>query len=114
MGGAVPERPGRVHAVTSPVDRHFSGVPARHHGLDGKRTTGGDPVENADTARAIFAGQPGPPRELAALNAGAAIYAGGGAGTLVEGVRRAQEAIDEGAAGQALERFVARTRELAP
>ncbi|HJS94776.1 MAG TPA: anthranilate phosphoribosyltransferase, partial [Solirubrobacteraceae bacterium] len=38
---------------------------------------GGDPAQNAQTARAIFAGEPGAPRDLAALNAGAAIYAGG-------------------------------------
>jgi anthranilate phosphoribosyltransferase len=74
---------------------------------------GGDPAQNADTARRIFAGEPGPPRDLAVLNAGAAIYAGGGAQTLGEGVRRAEEAIDDGAAAIALERFVARTRELA-
>jgi anthranilate phosphoribosyltransferase len=74
---------------------------------------GGDPAQNADTARRIFAGEPGPPRDLAVLNAGAAIYAGGGAQTLGEGVRRAEEAIDDGAAAIALERFVVRTRELA-
>jgi anthranilate phosphoribosyltransferase len=75
---------------------------------------GGDPLQNADTTRRIFAGEPGPPRRLAALNAGAAIYAAGVAGTLAEGVRRAEEAIDQGAAAQTLERFVARTQELAP
>jgi anthranilate phosphoribosyltransferase len=75
---------------------------------------GGDPQENADTTRRIFAGEAGPSRRLAALNAGAAIYAAGVAETLAEGVRRAEEAIDQGAAAGALERFVARTRELAP
>ena len=48
------------------------------------------------------------------LNAGAAIYAGGRAGTLEEGVRAAERAVDDGAALAALERFVRRTRELAP
>ncbi len=75
---------------------------------------GGDPAQNAQTARAIFAGEPGAARDLAALNAGAAIYAGGGADTLAAGVRAAERAIDEGAAAAALERFVARTNELAP
>ncbi|HTX32169.1 MAG TPA: anthranilate phosphoribosyltransferase [Solirubrobacteraceae bacterium] len=75
---------------------------------------GGDPAANAETTRRIFAGEDGPPRDLAALNAGAAIYAGGGAGTLADGVRKAEEAIDSGAAAEALERFVVRTRELAP
>jgi anthranilate phosphoribosyltransferase len=77
-----------------------------------ERVPGGDPRQNADTARAIFAGEPGVPRDLAVLNAGAAIYAGGGADSLEQGVRAAERAIDEGAAQAALERFVARTHEL--
>ena len=75
---------------------------------------GGDPAENAETTRRIFAGEPGAARDLAVLNAGAAIYAGGGADTLEDGVRAAEQAIDRGAAAELLERFVARTRELAP
>ena len=75
---------------------------------------GGSPQENADIAHAIFARQKGPPRDLAALNAGAAIYVTGRVDTLADGVRAAEAAIDDGAAAQALERFVARTRELAP
>jgi anthranilate phosphoribosyltransferase len=74
---------------------------------------GGDPQENARITRAIFAGERGAARELALLNAGAAIYAGGGARTLAEGVQSAARAVDSGAAAAALERFVARTRELA-
>jgi anthranilate phosphoribosyltransferase len=72
---------------------------------------GGDPQQNADTARAIFAGEPGVPRALAVLNAGAAIYVGGGAESLEQGVRAAERAIDSGAATATLERFVARTQE---
>jgi anthranilate phosphoribosyltransferase len=75
---------------------------------------GGDPQQNADTARRIFEGQTGAARGLAVLNAGAAIYAGGGADSLDAGVRAAEHAIDSGAAAAALERFVARTLELAP
>lgn len=75
---------------------------------------GGDPTENAATTRRIFAGEPGPPRDLAVLNAGAAIYAGAGAPTLAEGVRAAERAIDSGAAARTLERFVAATQQLAP
>jgi anthranilate phosphoribosyltransferase len=75
---------------------------------------GGDPEANAETARRIFAGEPGAARDLAVLNAGAAIYVGGGAPTLTEGVRSAERAVDAGAAAATLERFVARTRELAP
>jgi len=75
---------------------------------------GGDPGENAAIARRIFTGERGAARDLAVLNAGAAIYAGGGAPSLAEGVRVAERAVDEGAAAAALERFVRRTRELAP
>ncbi|MGI8506137.1 MAG: anthranilate phosphoribosyltransferase [Solirubrobacteraceae bacterium] len=75
---------------------------------------GGDPAQNADTARRILAGERGPARELAVLNGGAAIYAGGGSDSLVEGVRAAERAIESGAAASTLERFVAATHELAP
>jgi anthranilate phosphoribosyltransferase len=75
---------------------------------------GGDPAQNADTARRIFAGEAGAARDLAVLNAGAAIYAGGVAPTLVDGVRGAEQAIESGAAAATLERFVTVTRELAP
>jgi anthranilate phosphoribosyltransferase len=75
---------------------------------------GGDPQQNAETTRRIFAGEPGAARDLAVLNAGAAIYAGGGADSLADGVGAAQAAIDDGRAASALERFVACTKELAP
>jgi anthranilate phosphoribosyltransferase len=75
---------------------------------------GGDPAANARTMRRIFAGEPGAARDLAVLNAGAAIYVGGCAETLADGIRAAEHAIDSGAAEATLERFVARTRELAP
>jgi anthranilate phosphoribosyltransferase len=74
---------------------------------------GGDPQQNAETTRRIFAGGRGAARELAVLNAGAAIYAGGRAESLEEGVRVAERVVDAGAAEAALERFVNRTRELA-
>jgi len=73
---------------------------------------GGDPLENAETARKIFAGEPGAARDLAVLNAGAAIYTGGGADSLQGGVLKAQEAIDSGAAAAKLAEFVELTQEL--
>ncbi len=74
---------------------------------------GGSPQENAETTRRILAGEPGAARDLAVLNAAAAIYAGGGADGVAAGVGAAQRAIDSGAAGAALARYVARTHELA-
>ena len=73
---------------------------------------GGSPEENAAAARAVLAGEAGPRRDLVLLNAGAAIYAGGRAATLAEGVERAAAAIDDGAARKLLERLVATTAEL--
>jgi anthranilate phosphoribosyltransferase len=75
---------------------------------------GGGPEANAATARRIFAGERDGARDLAVLNAGAAIYAAGRAESLEEGVRAAERAIDSGAVASLLDRFVARTRELAP
>jgi anthranilate phosphoribosyltransferase len=75
---------------------------------------GGTPADNAETARRIFAGEPGPRRDLAVLNAGAAIYVAGRADSLEEGVRAAEAAIDDGGAAASLEALVALTQELAP
>jgi anthranilate phosphoribosyltransferase len=75
---------------------------------------GGVPAENAETTRRILAGELGPRRDLAVLNAGAAIYVAGRADTLAEGVRGAEAAVDSGAANAVLERLVALTSELAP
>jgi anthranilate phosphoribosyltransferase len=76
-----------------------------------ERIPGGDPAQNADTTLRIFAGERSPARDLAVLNGGAAIYAGGGAESLAEGVRAAERAIEDGAATAALERFVQATHE---
>jgi len=74
---------------------------------------GGTPEENAAAVRAVLAGETGPRRDLAMLNAGAAIYVGGRAETLAEGVAQAGAAIDSGAAGELLDRLVAATAALA-
>ncbi|MEJ7796390.1 MAG: hypothetical protein WKF50_12625 [Nocardioides sp.] len=46
-------------------------------------------------------------------NAGAAVYVAGRAPSLAEGARRAEEAIDSGAARAAMEGYLERTRALA-
>jgi anthranilate phosphoribosyltransferase len=108
--------PTSVVEVTGPETRRYT-VSPEDLGLERaplEAVSGGTPQANADTARRILAGEGGARRDIAVLNAGAAIYAGGVAETLVDGVRAAEEAIDSGAAAAALDRFVARTRELAP
>jgi anthranilate phosphoribosyltransferase len=73
---------------------------------------GGEPADNAAVVRSVFEGEPGPARDVSALNAGAAIYVAGGAPDIAEGLARATEAIDSGAARDVLARLVARSREL--
>ena len=74
---------------------------------------GGPPAENAQTTRAILGGEPGPRRDLALLNAGAAIYAAGRAPSIADGVVAAAAAVDSGAAARVLEHYVSLSMELA-
>ena len=46
----------------------------------------------------MLQGEPGPARDVVCLNAGAALYAAGAAGSLKEGVHLAQQSIDSGRA----------------
>ncbi len=64
---------------------------------------GGGPVENAAILRSVLAGEQGPPAEITLANAGAAIYVGGKAATLAEGVELARETLASGAALAKLE-----------
>jgi anthranilate phosphoribosyltransferase len=75
---------------------------------------GGTPDVNAATTRRIFAGEPGPERDLALLNAGAAIYVGGRVETLREGVEEAARTVDTGAAAAALDALTSLTATLSP
>jgi anthranilate phosphoribosyltransferase len=80
---------------------------------------GGTPQENAAVTRAILEGEGGGDgaaagTELAVINAGAAIYVAGRAATIADGVRAAREAIADGSAAAALERYVASSQAHAP
>ena len=59
---------------------------------------GGTPEENAAITRAILAGQEqGPKRDIVLLNAGAAIYLGGKAESIADGIDIARSLIESGA-----------------
>jgi anthranilate phosphoribosyltransferase len=62
--------------------------------------------ESADILSRILIGELGPPRDVAALNAAAALVVAGRVPDLREGLLRAEEAIDSGAARQTLETLV--------
>ena len=69
---------------------------------------GGTPQENAATTRGILSGEiQGHKRNTVLLNAGAAIYVGGKADSIEEGVKSAAQLIDSGKALEALDKFVA-------
>ncbi|MGH3414479.1 MAG: anthranilate phosphoribosyltransferase [Marmoricola sp.] len=76
---------------------------------------GDDAAYNAGVVRRLLAGEAGPVRDAVVLNAGAALAVhadekGDVDELLVAGVARAREAIDSGAAGDVLDRWVAATR----
>lgn len=59
---------------------------------------GGEPAENAEIIRALFAGEKGPKRDILLLNSAAALVTAGKAADLKEGLTIAAESIDSGAA----------------
>lgn len=72
---------------------------------------GATPEQNANAVRGILQGELGPKCDLALLNAAAAIYVVGRAETLVEGLEKAREAVQSGAALRLLERYIAFTNQ---
>jgi len=72
--------------------------------------TGGDADLNAAITRAILKGERGPKREIVLVNAAPAFVAAGKARSLKEGIARAAESVDSGAAEEKLVRLVERTR----
>jgi anthranilate phosphoribosyltransferase len=67
---------------------------------------GGDATVNARILREVLLGREGPARDVVLLNAGAAIYLGGKAGDLEEGISLARDSIDSGRAYRTLEGLV--------
>lgn len=74
---------------------------------DASEVAGGDPEENAAILRSVLdESNRGGARAAVLLNAGAAIYVAGAVDSLPEGIRRAGESIDSGAALGKLERLI--------
>jgi len=72
---------------------------------------GGSPAENAAITRSILSGEKGPRRDVVSVNAGAALVAAGVAGDFGEGIRKAQDSIDSGRAGEKLEALIRFSRQ---
>ncbi len=73
-------------------------------------------VENAQESiamlRGVLAGDAGPAHDIVCLNAGAALYAANVASSIEDGLRRAREAINTGAALQKLQQLVGYSQRL--
>ncbi|RVT86132.1 anthranilate phosphoribosyltransferase [Inhella crocodyli] len=68
-----------------------------------------DAAESAAMVRGVLAGDAGTARDIVLLNAGAALYAANVVQGVAEGIERAREVIDNGAARAKLDAFVAAT-----
>ena len=77
-----------------------------HAYADIKAMQGGDPATNAGITQGVLMGGKGPCRDIACLNAAAAIVAGGKAKDIREGWKLANESVDSGRAMKALEALV--------
>jgi anthranilate phosphoribosyltransferase len=75
---------------------------------------GGEPEENAQAVREIFAGADGGRRDAVLLNAAGAIAASGHARDLQEGLGVARDALDSGLAAQRLDDLIAFSRAEVP
>lgn len=67
---------------------------------------GGTPEENAQITLNILRGEKGPKRNAVLMNAGAALYIGGKAESMKDGVGLAAELIDSGKALDTLQKFI--------
>jgi anthranilate phosphoribosyltransferase len=67
---------------------------------------GGYATENAEILRNVLKGKKGAHRDTVLLNAGIGIYVGGKVGSIEEGIRTAEEMIDNGAAYEKLQRLI--------
>lgn len=75
-----------------------------------KDLTGGLPAENAQIINEILKGAQGPRRDIVVLNAAFALTAAGIATTPKDGIEKAQNSIDSGAALEKVHRLIALTK----
>jgi anthranilate phosphoribosyltransferase len=73
----------------------------------GETLKGGDASSNAIALQSVLDGMPGPYRDVALLNAAAALIVAGRAGDLKEGVALGVKSIDSGAAASRLKHLIA-------
>ncbi|MEM7406759.1 MAG: anthranilate phosphoribosyltransferase [Pseudomonadota bacterium] len=70
--------------------------------------------QSLSMVRAVLANEDGPPRDIALLNAGAAIYAANLSDSIADGIELARQALARGDAAARLEQLAALSQQLAP
>jgi len=97
-------RDGEVHEYEiHPEDFGIAMSASRNLKVDG-------PESSIAKLRAVLAGEPGPALDVVALNAGAALYVAGVAGSIADGLAQARAVIGSGAAAQKLAQYVEATQ----
>jgi anthranilate phosphoribosyltransferase len=71
------------------------------------------PEQSKAMLRSVLDNEPGPARDIVALNAGVALYAANVVSTMADGISLARDAISSGKAIAKMHQFIARTKELA-
>lgn len=100
--------PSDVVALENGKLRRFT-ITAEEAGLKSARTEdlrGGDPAHNARALQDVLAGEKTPYRDIAVLNAAAALVVADKAANVNEGARMAEAAIDSGKARATLEKLI--------
>ena len=92
----------RFHLEQHAADLEARGIPR----AEARALAGGDALTNARSVHAVLAGEKGPHRDIAVLNAAAALVVSGVASDLASGVDAGAASIDGGHAARALERLV--------
>ncbi len=99
---------GHVHTFEiAPEDVGLTRAPA-------EALRGGDAEHNAAALRAVLDGEPGAYRDVALLNAAAALLVAGRAKDLLEGVEMARTSVDTGSARARLQQLARVSQSLAP
>jgi anthranilate phosphoribosyltransferase len=101
--------PTAVAALENGKVRHFEVTP-EDAGLpraNGESLKGGDANANAESLRGVLAGKPSAYRDVALLNAAAALVVAGKAKDLKDGVAQGKQSLDSGAAATRLKNLIA-------
>jgi anthranilate phosphoribosyltransferase len=108
--------PTRVSELDKGAVRTYDLDPARFLGrvANPSDLLGGGPADNAKILTDIFNGEKGPRRDVVVANAGMALVAAGVAESHEEGMAKARESIDSGAAKKKLDALARFTQENAP